>query len=111
MRISILLAALLTLAGCGGGGAANNAAVADESDSTQITAANDLTAIDAATGEAANIAADVNYMVNEQALNGTDNGSASKKPARTREPTATTPVEPDEPAPTTASTTNSGATD
>ena len=97
MRISILIAATLALAACGGGGAANNNAVADDSGSDQVTAVNDTTAIDAATGQAANMAADVNYMMGEEALNEADNRSDSKKPARASEPKAATPVEPDEP--------------
>ena len=97
MRISILIAAALPLAACGGGGTVDNNALTADGGSEQVTAVNDTTAIDAATGQAANMAADVNYMMNEQALNESDNRSESKKPSRTSEPKAETPVEPDEP--------------
>lgn len=68
MRAFIPIAAVL-LASCGGNGTVNNAAVAEDSSADELTAANDATAIDAATGEAANMAADVNYTFNEAELN------------------------------------------
>ena len=68
MRALILIGAF-ALAACGGGGAGNNAAVAEEAGADQVTAANDVTAIDAATGEAADMAADVNYTFNEAEVN------------------------------------------
>ena len=64
MRPLILIAAL-ALASCGGDQTANNAAVAEEAGADEIGAVNDATAIDAATGEAADMAADVNYTFNE----------------------------------------------
>jgi hypothetical protein len=77
MRKLILLGAL-ALASCGGNQQANNAAVSDESGAGDVTAVNDTTAIDAATGEAANMAADVNYTFNEQAMNETQNKGTNK---------------------------------
>ncbi|MGI8705519.1 MAG: hypothetical protein ACR2JJ_06975 [Sphingomicrobium sp.] len=68
MRSLIPIAAFI-LASCGGNQTANDAAVAEESKSSQVSAVNDATAIDAATGEAANMAADVNYTFNEAELN------------------------------------------
>jgi hypothetical protein len=59
----------LALASCGGDGPANNAAVAEDTGAEQVTPVNDVTAIDAATGEAANMAADVDYTFNEEDLN------------------------------------------
>ncbi|HWI76864.1 MAG TPA: hypothetical protein VNS53_07275 [Sphingomicrobium sp.] len=87
MRKLILLSAL-ALASCGGGQQANNAAVSEESGAGDVTAVNDTTAIDAATGEAANMAADVNYTFNEEATNESGNKSSNKS-----EPA----FEPDEP--------------
>jgi len=86
MRKLVLLGAL-ALAACGGNQQANNAAVSDESGAGDVTAVNDTTAIDAATGEAANMAADVNYTFNEQAANESGNKSDNRPPAH----------EPDEP--------------
>ena len=77
MRKLVLLGAL-ALASCGGNQQANNAAVSDESGAGDVTAVNDTTAIDAATGEAANMAADVNYTFNEAATNETGNKSSNK---------------------------------
>lgn len=67
------------LAACGSDGpTGNNAAVTEETDAADVTAANDSTAIDAATGEAANMAADVNYMLEDL-----DNESANATAANT----------------------------
>lgn len=68
MRILMLIAAL-ALASCGGNEAANDAAVAEETEAAEVSAVNDITAIDAATGDAANMAADVNYTFNEAEMN------------------------------------------
>ena len=68
MRTLILIAAL-ALAACGGNEPANNATAADEMSAADIGPVNDATAIDAATGEAANMAAEVNYTFNEEAMN------------------------------------------
>ncbi len=91
MRRFLALAAL-ALASCGGNTAANNAAVAEGGDAGEVTAVNDTTAIDAATGDAANMAADVNYSFNEDATNDSGNSSNSSKPDK-RPPAH----EPDEP--------------
>ena len=64
MRIPILIAAL-ALASCGGNEQADNTAVTEGTSADQVTAVNDATAIDAATGQAADMAADVNYTFNE----------------------------------------------
>ena len=68
MRILILLVAL-GLAGCGDDGATNNTAVAEAGEATNFGSGNDATAIDAATGEAADMAADVDYTFNEDVAN------------------------------------------
>lgn len=66
MRALILVAgAALAISACGGDKAAENAANVDEQLAAQNIAANDTTSIDAATGEDANMAEDVNFTVNE----------------------------------------------
>lgn len=92
----LILAGALALASCGGNQQANNAAVSDESGAGDITAVNDTTAIDAATGEAANMAADVNYTFNEQTMNDPENKSSSKAPGKSSNKSAPA-SEPDEP--------------
>ena len=75
MRTLILIAAL-GLAACSGNDTANNQAVSEEAGAAAIGPVNDITAIDAATGEAANMAANVNYTF-EDLGNETGNGSAN----------------------------------
>lgn len=75
---ALILAIGLAVAACGSNPAANNAAVAEESESSAEQAqANDTTAIDAATGEAANMAADVNFMLEETNSADSANNSAA----------------------------------
>ena len=77
MRSLIPLLGLM-LASCGDDRqAANTAAVAEESDATALTPANDVTAIDAATGDAANMAADVNFTLEDLDNEAYDNSSAN----------------------------------
>jgi hypothetical protein len=97
----------LFLAACSGNSATNNAAVSGESDSSGVTALNDTTAIDAATGQAANMAADDNYTFNEEALNSGSNetGSSPKPAAKKSAPSPND--EPDEPGTPGTSTNNS----
>lgn len=81
MRNLILVGALL-LASCGGNETANNAAVSEETSAEAVGVAADATAIDAATGQAANMAADVNYTLEEEAGNeASSNTSATRAPA------------------------------
>ena len=85
MRIRILICAALSLSACGGKTAADNSAVTEENAAGQTIVTNDVTAIDAATGEAANMAPDVNYAFNAANLeseNETSNGSVTHRPAR-----------------------------
>ena len=83
MRALIVFSAL-SLAACGGDGSANNAAVAETSGTEQVTAVNDVTAIDAATGEAADMAADVNYTFNEAELNALADHAGANASRRSR---------------------------
>jgi hypothetical protein len=82
MRTLILVAGIaLAVSACGKNQATDNAVVIDANADAQNVASNDTTAIDAATGEDANMAADVNFSVNEfdnlpSSDNSTDNASA-----------------------------------
>ena len=78
MRTTIVIAAFL-LASCGGDGTANNAAVSEEATADQVGAVNDATAIDAATGQAGNMAADVNYTFNDEGFNETGGNAAGNE--------------------------------
>ena len=64
MRNLILIAAF-GLAACNPDEPVDTNAVSEESSAEQVGAVNDTTAIDAATGAAANMAADVNYTLEE----------------------------------------------
>jgi hypothetical protein len=91
MRRLIVLGAL-ALAACSGNSPTNNSAVSDADAGGEVTAVNDTTAIDAATGEAANMAADVNYTVSNDMNDETDNRSSQRKADK-----SPSPHEPDEP--------------
>lgn len=68
MRALIFVAgASFFLAACGDQGAADNAANAGANLAAEAIFANDTTAIDAATGDAANMAADVDYTISNNA--------------------------------------------
>jgi len=63
MRELILLGgAALALCACGSEQTAEERAAAERNVTSEVVATNDTTAIDAATGEAANMAADVDYL-------------------------------------------------
>jgi hypothetical protein len=82
MRALILAAGTtLMLAACGDGETQQVAASGDEAEVSANIVTNDVTAIDAATGDAANMAADVNFTVNEldnAAANGTGNAATNR---------------------------------
>ena len=59
MRVPLILAALLSLSACGKNDQADNTQNIDENLSAESIVSNDVTAIDAVTGDAANMAADV----------------------------------------------------
>jgi hypothetical protein len=82
MRIVILAlaASSLALAGCGKKAATGNTSAIDQAVSAEDFATNDATAIDAATGADANMAADVDINVIENS----DNGSASDASPRSK---------------------------
>src|SRR5438105_4272552 len=112
MRALILVAgAALAVAACSSNDTANNTMNVDENLATDMNAtdmnatnmnaiaANDVTAIDAVTGDAANMAADVNYADFGNDLAGGDSNASAR--ASTRPGSSTVkpkPRQPDEPA-------------
>ena len=87
MRAVILVAAAaLGLAACGKNDQAENTTNVDETLTADNIVSNDVTAIDAVTGDAANMAADVNF-INEGDSNAgapSNSGSSSRQRSRTR---------------------------
>jgi len=85
MRALILVAGTaLSLAACGRSDEAGQVQNADESLSAESIVSNDVTAIDAATGDAANMAADVDLNYGNLLENGA--GTISNAPARASAP-------------------------
>lgn len=81
MRALILLGVAATaLSACNGDQSAGNTAESEANVTSQLVATNDTTAIDAATGEAANMAADVDFM--PELDNASDGNAAAPSPAR-----------------------------
>jgi hypothetical protein len=84
MRTLILIVGIgLAVSACGKNQAADNAVAIDANADAENIGSNDTTAIDAATGEDANMAADVNYTVNEtdnlsDGNNAADNATGNK---------------------------------
>jgi hypothetical protein len=104
MRALILVAAALALplAACGNNGQTDNNANVDESLTAENIVSNDVTAIDAVTGDAANMAAesDINDVGAAPLENGNEAASskpskpAAKKPAPKPAPSQTAAPEP-----------------
>ena len=97
MRVPLVLAAALALSACGKNDQADNTINVDESLTAENIVSNDVTAIDAVTGAAANMAADVdmnfgNLDVNEGAA---ATNQPAKKPA-TAAPRRSSPPPPGE---------------
>jgi hypothetical protein len=81
MRAVIILAgAALTLTACGNNDQSDNTANVDENLTAENIVANDVTAIDAVTGDAANMAADVNFE--SELDNNLDNVTTPVEPAK-----------------------------
>jgi len=99
MRLILLAAAALALAACGKNNQSGQTQNAGEDMSAESIVANDVTAIDAVTGDAANMAADV-PLTNalEGNLDETVNQGAPKPSPRTRAP-GKPPLETPTPAP------------
>jgi hypothetical protein len=91
MRALILIAgAALMLAACGKNNQSGNTTNVDENLTAQDIVSNDVTAIDAVTGDAANMAADVNYMnAEDNSVSNLGSGGPAAKPSgRPRVPAA-----------------------
>ena len=110
MRILILAAgAALALAACKNNDQHDTTANVDENLTAENIVSNDVTAIDAVTGEAANMAADVNYTEADNLMANEDTNAAAPTSRTKPSPTAPhrPPLEqpsPREPAPTTNGT-------
>jgi hypothetical protein len=104
MRVPLLFAAALALGACGNNDQKDNTQNADENLTAENIVSNDVTAIDAVTGDAANMAADVDMNYG----NIDENGAAvpSNEPQKVRTPAPKTPREGTlSPAPEPATTT------
>lgn len=82
MRFATILAGALCLSACSGKQEADAVANADTGLTADHITANDVTAIDAVTGEAANMAADVNFVEESNAVDGNVSTSAGQSAAR-----------------------------
>src|SRR4051794_33023431 len=92
MRALFVTAGALAIAACGSNDQAGNTQNLDENLAAENIASNDVTAIDAVTGDAANMAADVNYTELDN-LSGNDGAPATSRPV-TRRPGSTTTTRP-----------------
>ena len=81
MRAPLLFAAVFALAACGKSNQADTTQNVGESLSAENIVSNDVTAIDAVTGDAANMAADVEFNDVDNSLDNQGNASAPSKPA------------------------------
>ena len=113
MRAFIVAAAALSLTACGNNDQTDNNANVDENLSAESIVSNDVTAIDAVTGDAANMAADVdiNFTADQVVTNG-GNSIATKRPSRpstSRPSPASNTVSPAPPATQPASNTTANA--
>src|SRR4051794_26718650 len=107
MRALILFAGALALTACRNNDQTDNTQNVDENLSAENIVSNDVTAIDAVTGDAANMAADVSYE--DVAINA-DNGATGTKPVPKRP--SSMPARSSAPAAATNTTTTaSNATD
>jgi hypothetical protein len=107
MRALILAAgAALALVACGNNDQTDNSQNVDENLTAENIVSNDVTAIDAVTGDAANMAADVNYQDFDNSA-GTPSANATG-PAAAQKPATkpSTARPPDEPAPVSNGTEN-----
>ena len=108
MRLLILLAgAGLALAACGNNDQTDNTTNIDESLTAENIVSNDVTAIDAVTSDAANMAADVDISFTNElapaAANGSNQVAPGDSPSRAARPPASrprpaNPVPPEQPA-------------
>ena len=114
MRALILVAgALLALSACRNNDQHDNTMNVDENLTSESIVSNDVTAIDAVTGDAANMAADINYTdsSDNSVSSLPSNGTTAMPKARPQKATATAaPAEPKTaPAPAPANTADNSA--
>jgi hypothetical protein len=95
MRLLILIAGALALAACGNNDQTDNTQNVDENLTAENIVSNDVTAIDAVTGDAANMAAesDINDIGAQDVID-SGNMSSPTKPTARRPTKPTTPDEP-----------------
>ena len=109
MRALIMIAgAALALGACGNNDQADNAQNVDENLNAKDIVSNDVTAIDAVTGDAANMAEDVNYEDSGNLTDNVGNLDNSARPAPAHRPAAKPAGRafPDEPATNNAAPSN-----
>jgi hypothetical protein len=98
MRALTLIAATLALAACGNNDQTDNTQNVDENLTAENIVSNDVTAIDAVTGDAANMAADAEINDLGNVPNQTGNASAFPRPKpQTVTPSSTNQTEPTAP--------------
>src|SRR5881275_3041408 len=94
MRAIILFAgASLALCSCGKHDQAATSQNVDDTLTAQNIVANDVTAIDAVTGDASNMAADVAFNAEDNSLDNADSNAAEPKPAAKPHRPASKPAE------------------
>src|SRR4051812_5612575 len=87
MRALVLVSsAALALAACGNNDQTDNTQNVDENLAAENIVSNDVTAIDAVTGDASNMAADVNYTEPTNIGENSDNASEKMPTPRTKAP-------------------------
>ena len=92
MRFTLLLAATLALAACGKNAQSDTAQNADDNLTADSIVSNDVTAIDAVTGDAANMAADVDMNFGGLEENGTATSTSNEGSAKPSRPAAKKPT-------------------
>jgi hypothetical protein len=106
MRVLILFAGVLALAACGNNDQTDNTQNIDENLTAENIVSNDVTAIDAVTGDAANMAADAEIGDLGNVSNATGNASAFPKP---KPQTVTPPSSEKAPPPATSNAVDNAA--
>ena len=104
MRATLLLAAALALAACSNNDQTDNTLNVDENLTAENIVSNDVTAIDAVTGDAANMAADVDMNFGNLEENAGE--AATNGPAKSTRPAPKKPEPTPKPAPEANTTAN-----
>ena len=104
MRATLLLAAALALAACSNNDQTDNTLNVDENLTAENIVSNDVTAIDAVTGDAANMAADVDMNFGNLEENAGE--AATNGPAKSTRPAPKKPEPAPKPAPEANTTAN-----